>query len=211
VGVIPFLEASSRRMRHAPRSLGVGGCLRAKASIRCWIGTLAASLTSYLCWEPCVWRHDWVRTALLRCPPLSSAGPRRRYVRSSPVSPRRCFLQIGASPAFHLPLLLRRSGWMVRRQAMFFRRWSSSEASGVGRDAVCVSAEDRLVCVVACLAVLSFCGLVREWCGVRYARCSQRVVVSCNFNSAFYKDMVRLGVLSKKKESHMSAYKWKMF
>ena len=33
--------------------------------------------------------------------------------------------------------------------------------------------------------------LVRVWC-LCYACCSQRVVLSCNFNSAFYKNMIRL-------------------
>lgn len=45
------------------------------------------SLLGVLCVE--TWPGPF---ALLRCSPLSSVGPLRRYVRSSPVSPRRCFL-----------------------------------------------------------------------------------------------------------------------
>jgi hypothetical protein len=56
-GVVPLLGGVTEVSRHLPRSLGIGCCLWAKASIQSWIGMMAASSTSYLCWEHRVWRH----------------------------------------------------------------------------------------------------------------------------------------------------------
>ena len=115
VGVIPFLEASPRRVRHAPCFLGVGGYLRAKASIRFldWHngGVLGVvSLLGALCLEPRL-GSSLLPSGVRRYPLCSMI-----YVRPSPVCPRRRLLGIGSSPAIHLPLPLRRSEWMVRRR-----------------------------------------------------------------------------------------------
>ena len=45
--------------------LGVGSCLRAKALVL-WSGTMAASMTSFLCWEPRARRLSFL-LALLQC------------------------------------------------------------------------------------------------------------------------------------------------
>jgi hypothetical protein len=56
-GVVPLLVGTAEVCRRLPRSLGVGCCLRAKASIRSRFGTMSASSMLYLCWDHHAWRH----------------------------------------------------------------------------------------------------------------------------------------------------------
>jgi hypothetical protein len=50
-GVFHLLGSVAEVSRYLPHSLGLGCCLRAKASIRSRIGMMAASSMLYLCWE----------------------------------------------------------------------------------------------------------------------------------------------------------------
>jgi hypothetical protein len=72
-GVVPLLEGVTNVCQDLPRLLEFGCCLRVKASIRSWIGTMAASFSmSLLYWEHCAGRHCLeVLGSLLRCSPLS--------------------------------------------------------------------------------------------------------------------------------------------
>jgi hypothetical protein len=51
-GVVPLLEGVANVCQHLSRLLEFGCCLRVKASIQSWIGTVAASFSMLLlCWE----------------------------------------------------------------------------------------------------------------------------------------------------------------
>lgn len=99
----PSLEASPS-VSPSPSLACVGNCLRAKALIQCWVGTVAASSTSFLCWEHRAGRHG--RKVLCCAPPVFAAAHDRS-------SPAQCTVVAGdskmapslgqSSPAILLP------------------------------------------------------------------------------------------------------------
>ena len=139
VDVIPLLEGIVERVRLFLALLVLVDVSGRKPRFDVRIGTMAASSTPLLCWEHCVWRHDWFLVALLRCSPLSFSDLQWRYVRWSLVNPRRRLPGLDRVLPFICHFLLgAQGGWCVDKRSSV-EVWSS-EVSGVDRDAVlCIS------------------------------------------------------------------------
>ena len=145
-----------RRRRGAstsPRSLGVGSCLRAKALIRCRIGTMAASSTSSLWREHCVWRHG---SEVLRCAPpaLATVHDRSSATQCTVVASDSKTIPFSSliGPAILLPSPLGiKGGWCIGKGCSVgvavLRRWLASTETRRG-----FSVLGKFLCVVVVLS-----------------------------------------------------------